>query len=67
MVGVVRADESDPSRTTAASPKIDVAEDAEPCCPPSNNHAVVLVSSMNLATMRALGYAKSTDRPGSPP
>ena len=27
---------------------------------PSNNHAVVLVSSLNRATMRALGYAKAT-------
>jgi hypothetical protein len=27
---------------------------------PSNNHAVVLVSSLNQATMRALGYAKAT-------
>jgi amino acid transporter len=27
---------------------------------PSNNHAVVLVSTMNRATMRALGYAKAT-------
>ena len=36
-----------------------LAEDAE-LIQPSNNHAVVLVSSMNLATMRALGYAKAT-------
>ncbi len=27
---------------------------------PSNNHAVVLVSSLNRATLRALGYAKAT-------
>lgn len=36
-----------------------VAEDAE-LLRPSNNHAVVLVSDMNLATMQALGYAKTT-------
>lgn len=36
-----------------------LAEDAG-VIQPSNNHAVVLVSSMNLATMRALGYAKAT-------
>ena len=39
--------------------KLALAEDAE-LVQPSNNHAVVLVSSMNLATMRALGYAKAT-------
>ena len=44
-----------------------LADDAE-LVQPSNNHAVVLVSSLNLATMRALGYAKSdptgpADRP----
>ena len=27
---------------------------------PSNNHAVVLVSSVNVVTMQALGYAKAT-------
>ena len=39
--------------------KLALAEDAE-LVQPSNNHAVVLVSSINLATMRALGYAKAT-------
>ena len=35
-----------------------LADDAE-VVHPSNNHAVVLVSSLNQATMRALGYAKA--------
>ena len=39
--------------------KLALAEDAG-LVQPSNNHAVVLVSSINLATMRALGYAKAT-------
>jgi hypothetical protein len=39
--------------------KLALAEDAG-LVQASNNHAVVLVSSMNLATMRALGYAKAT-------
>ncbi len=41
------------------SEKLALAEDAG-VIQPSNNHAVVLVSSMNLTTMRALGYAKAT-------
>ncbi len=36
-----------------------LADDAE-VVHPSNNHAVVLVSGLNQATMRALGYAKAT-------
>ncbi len=40
------------------SEKLALAEDAG-VIQPSNNHAVVLVSSMNQATMRALGYAKA--------
>jgi amino acid transporter len=39
--------------------KLAVADDAE-LVQPSNNHAVVLVSSVNVATMQALGYAKAT-------
>ena len=39
--------------------KLALAEDAG-LVQPSSNHAVVLVSGMNLATMRALGYAKAT-------
>ena len=46
--------------TTAGSAKNSrSAADAE-VVRPSNNHAVVLVSSLNRATMRALGYAKAT-------
>jgi amino acid transporter len=39
--------------------RLALAEDAG-LVQPSNNHAVVLVSSMNQASMRALGYAKAT-------
>jgi amino acid transporter len=39
--------------------KLAVADDAG-LVQPSNNHAVVLVSSVNVVTMQALGYAKAT-------
>jgi amino acid transporter len=41
------------------SEELAIGDDAE-VVQPSNNHAVVLVSSLNQATMRALGYAKAT-------
>ncbi len=41
------------------SEELAIADDAE-VLQPSNNHAVVLVSSINQATLRALGYAKAT-------
>jgi hypothetical protein len=47
------------SHYSRVADKLAVADDAR-LLQPSNNHAVVLVSSMNLATMQALGYAKTT-------
>lgn len=41
------------------SDELALADDAQ-LVQPSNNHAVVLVSSLNQASMRALGYAKAT-------
>jgi amino acid transporter len=41
------------------SDELALADDAE-LMQPSNNHAIVLVSSLNQAAMRALGYAKAT-------
>jgi amino acid transporter len=47
------------SHYSRVAEKLAVADDAR-LLQPSNNHAVVLVSSMNLTTMQALGYAKAT-------
>ncbi|HJQ44336.1 MAG TPA: APC family permease [Jatrophihabitantaceae bacterium] len=47
----------------AVAAELDIAETEKPVLPP-RNHALVLVSRLHLATMRAIAYAKAT-RPSS--
>jgi amino acid transporter len=56
LFGVMRAIRGHYRRV---SDELALADDAE-LMQPSNNHAIVLVSSLNQAAMRALGYAKAT-------
>jgi amino acid transporter len=59
MLGMFTLMKTISAHYAAVSAELDIAGTAKPLLPP-NNHAIVLISRLHLATMQAIAYAKAT-------